>query len=78
MKKPTSVTTDMESVPQNLSQPPLQAGNSCPLDFQHSFIGEKGGAEKEWDLTVWCGMKHLCALVMSSVLLMGIESLSVT
>lgn len=38
---------------QNLSQNPLQAGNNCFLDFQHSFISEKGGSVKEWDLTVW-------------------------
>lgn len=78
MKKPTSETTDVEWVPQNLSQTSLQAGNSCLLDFQPSFIGEKGGSEKEWDLTVWSSLKHLCALVMSSVLLMEIERLSVT
>ena len=78
MQKYTSETTDVEWVPQNLSQIPVQMGNSYLLDFQHSFIGEKGTSEMEWDPTVWSGLKHHCALVMRSVLLMEIESLSVT
>lgn len=71
MQKHTSETTDVEWVPQNLSQIPAQMGK-LPLDFQHSLTGEKGILEKEWDPTMWSGLKHHCALVME------MESLSVT
>lgn len=41
MQKHISETTDVEWVPQNLIQIPVQMGNSYHLDFQHSFVGEK-------------------------------------
>lgn len=78
MQKNTAETTDVECVSQNLSQIPVQMGNSYFLDFQHSFIGEKGASEQEWEPTVWPGLKHRCDVVTSPVLLMETASLSVT
>jgi len=78
MQKHASEITDVEWVPPDPSHILVRMGHSYLLDFLHSFIGEKGTSEKEWDPTMWSGLKHHYALAMSSVLLMEIESLSVT
>lgn len=68
----------MEWVPQNLSQIPVYMGNRHLLEFQHSFTGEKGTSKKKLHSTMESGPKHRCGLVMISVLLIKIETLSVT
>lgn len=57
---------------------PCADGKQLPPGLSAFIHRWKGTSETEWDPTVWSGLKHHCALVVSSVLLMEIESLSVT